>query len=339
MKVKFMYILLVITAIILFGLELSIGSVNIPMNNIFGILFGKGDVNESWRLIVIESRLPRALAATLAGACLSVGGLIMQTLFRNPLAGPHILGISAGASLGVAVVVLGFEILGIAAFLNNFKFILVVSAFFGATLVLLILFSISVRIKDLLTVLIFGILIGSISLAIVGILQYLGSEQQLKSFLIWTLGSFDGVDLNSAKLITVLGILTISLTIFLIKPLNLLLTGEEYAQSLGLNVKKARLKIMLLAGCLTAIITAFCGPIGFVGVVVPHFSRLLFKTFDHKQLFMATILTGINIMLIADLVAHLPGSAMILPINSITSLIGIPFIFWMLLRKKMITAV
>lgn len=330
---------LIFLAIILFSLELFLGSVRIPFDEISGILLTGESQNEGWKLIVLDSRLPRAIAALLCGAFLSVSGLLMQTLFRNPLAGPHILGISAGASLGVALVVMSFHSVVAATAWISGDILIVLSAFVGAFIVLLILFMISLRIKEVLTVLVFGILISAICLAMVGILQYLSPESQLKSFLVWTLGSFDGVDRREAMIMLVLGIPFLLLIIALLKPLNLLLMGEEYAVSLGLNLKRSRLLIMFAAGGLTALITAYCGPIGFIGVVVPHFSRMILKTYDQRQLFLASIFIGINVVLLADLISHVPGSHMILPVNSVTSLIGIPFLFWILLRRKKIISI
>jgi len=338
MRERSLYILFILIGVTLFGLELIFGSVRIPLNDVLNILFSNSQENESWTIIVRETRLPRAIAALVAGAFLSLSGLFMQTLFRNPLAGPHILGVSAGSSLGVAIVVLGIEGVAISVGMATDLFVMMAS-FIGAMAVLAILFIISLRVKDVLTVLIFGVLLGAISMAFVGVLQYLSSDSQLKAFLIWTLGSFDGVEISEARIMLLSGIPLLLLTLMLLKSMNLMLIGEEYALSLGMNVKRTRLLIMMLAGSMTAIITSYCGPIGFVGVVVPHFSRLIFKTFDHRKLVIASVLIGINLMLFADLISHLPGSEHILPINSITSLIGIPFIFWILLRKKTITAI
>lgn len=316
-------------------MELSFGSVSIPLNDIFDILFKGHHSNKAWEVIVLQTRLPRAVAAICAGFFLSISGLFMQTLFRNPLAGPHILGVSSGAGLGVALVVLGFS--STAVLLNDLTIVL--SAFAGAIAVLFLLFIISLKVKDVLTVLIFGVLLGAIAMAIVGILQYLSTESQLKVFLIWTLGSFDGVSLSESMLMLTIGLPIVFLTIALLKPLNLLLAGEEYARSMGLNTNMARLLILLSTGALTALATAYCGPIGFIGVVVPHFARMISNSFDHRKLLPLSFLIGINVMLFSDFVSHVPGSDMILPINSITALIGVPFIFWMLLKNKMVSQV
>ncbi|HAW52581.1 MAG TPA: iron ABC transporter [Flavobacteriales bacterium] len=333
------YLALFLSACVMFALEISFGSVRIPFDNIIDILSGVETEENAWKVIILQSRLPRALAALIAGACLSISGLLMQTLFRNPLAGPHILGVSAGSSLGVAITVLGLSLFGFSNIATNNESIIVTASFIGGLAVLFILFFISLRIKDILTVLIVGILLSAISMAIVGILQYLSPDQQVKAFLIWTLGSFDGVDMNELRVMLLLGFTLIASGIFLLKPLNLLLLGEEYARSMGLNLKRNRLIVLMTAGGLTAIVTAFCGPIGFVGVVVPHFSRMIFKTFDHRHLWLSSVLIGMNVMLFADLISHLPGNAQILPVNSITALIGIPFIFWMLLKKKIVNQV
>ena len=339
MKHILVYVTLFLTACVMLGLEISFGSVQIPFNKVIDTLIGVEIEETSWKLIILQSRLPRALAALSAGAFLSVSGLLMQTLFRNPLAGPHILGVSAGSSLGVAIVVLGFSLFGFTHVATNSAIVIVLASFVGGLAVLFLLFFISLRIKDMLTVLIVGILLSAVSMAVVGILQYLSPDQQVKAFLIWTLGSFDGVDMGEAQLMLLVGFALISALVFLLKPLNLLLVGEEYARSMGLDLKKNRLMIMMIAGGLTALVTAFCGPIGFIGVVVPHFSRMIFKTFDHRHLWLSSVLIGINVMLFADLVSHLPGSAQILPVNSITALIGIPFIFWMLIKKKIVNQV
>ena len=329
------FFLFLLTMLLLIA-ELSFGSADIPLSEIWQILKGNQGQNPSWEIIVLQSRMPRALAAMAAGASLSISGLMMQTLFRNPLAGPHILGVSSGAGLGVALYIMGFGALGVSVEMGIGKYMLLMASMLGGMVVLAILFTVSLRVRDMLTVLIVGILMSSAAMALVGILQYLSPEDQVKSFVIWTLGSFDGVSLDDARVfLPISGLLLLSL-VFLLKALNLLLAGEEYALSMGLNVRSARLQIMMLAGALTAIVTAYCGPIGFIGVIVPHFSRMALGSNDHKVLWISTMLMGVNLLLFADLLSHLPGSARILPVNSITSLIGIPFIFWMLLRKKVI---
>lgn len=332
-----LYAFFIVASLILFSLELFIGSVSIPPGSVFDILTGNYTENVSWNVIVLETRLPRAIAALVAGIFLSLSGLLMQTLFRNPLAGPHILGVSSGSSLGVAIVIMGFEIFSIHPGIMT-NFIVVAAAFAGAFVILAILFFISMVVSDILTVLIFGVLLSAISLALVGILQYLSPEGMLKAFLVWTLGSFDAVEYSESMILLASLVPMIIFLLFLFKPLNLLLVGDDEAMSLGLRPMKSRLLIMLVAGMMTALVTAYCGPIGFVGVVVPHFARLIFKTFDHRKLSITSMLIGVNVMLFSDLLAHLPGSDHILPVNSITSLIGIPFIFWMLLKRKNITA-
>jgi iron complex transport system permease protein len=325
-------------SVLFFFLELSFGSVSIPFSEVFHILLSGSHENESWKVIVLNSRWPRAIAALLAGALLSVSGLLLQGMFRNPLAGPHILGVSSGASLGVAITVFGAQLLGL-KFLTSMNSVIVIASFAGSLLVILALFLLSLRIKDVLTLLIFGILISGISMAIVGILQYMSDATQLKAFVIWTLGSMDGVSRSQAQLMAVLGLPVLLLIIPLLRNLNLMLSGSYYAQSMGVNVKRNNLYIMLIAGWLTAVITAFCGPIGFVGVIVPHLARLLMKTSDHRFLFPGSVLIGVSIMLLSDFVSHLPGSQHLLPINSITSLIGIPFIFWLLWNRRLISRI
>ncbi|MEQ8323127.1 MAG: iron ABC transporter permease [Vicingaceae bacterium] len=339
MKTTLVFFSLIFLGLLLLSFELSFGSVDIPLTQVIESLFKGGSDNKSWNLIILESRLPRAISAILAGSCLSVAGLAMQTLFRNPLAGPHILGVSSGAGLGVALVIMSFGLLGFNLGGPVSSTVILLASLAGGMAVLFLLFMVSLRIRDILTVLIVGIMTGSISMALVGILQYLSTDYQVKSFVLWTLGSFDGVTNQDLRIFMPAGILLMATMVFFIKALNLLLTGEQYARSMGLNVNRSRLGILMITGALTALITAYCGPIGFVGVIVPHFSRLIFKTSDQMTLWISSMLIGANVMLIADLIAHLPGSARILPLNSITSLIGIPFIFWMLLSRKLIKGV
>jgi iron complex transport system permease protein len=337
-KISILVIALVALFVLFFGLDLFLGSVNIPFNNILSILFGETDLKESWKVIIIESRLPKAIAAVLAGAALSVSGLQMQTLFKNPLAGPYILGISSGAGLGVALFIMGLSLFGISLsdwdILTNYG--LVIFSVLGSTGVLLILLAVINRLKDVMTVLILGIMIGSVITAIIGIIQFFSYDANLKSFIMWTMGDLSAVTLSKAKILSVVVTLGILISFAISKKLNAYLLGESYAKSLGVNIKNTRFVIVITTALLAGSVTAFCGPIGFVGIIVPHLARMLSKSSDHKVLTLISLLLGINIMLFADVIAQLPGTETSLPINSITSLIGIPFIIWIIIKNKSI---
>lgn len=331
---------MVVTGICLFILDLLLGSVAIPFSAIIDILLGNEVENQSWQLILMEARFPRAVAAILSGSALAVSGLQMQTLFRNPLAGPYILGISSGAGLGVAVFIMGFAVLGISAstidWLANYG--IVISAVLGAVAILLILMAAIARLKDIMTVLILGIMIGSVATALISIMEYFSSEESLKSFVLWTMGDLSSISSNSLTLLLVLVVFGVAGAFAISKQLNAYLLGEEYAQTLGVNVKTTRYLVILITALLAGAITAFCGPIGFVGIIVPHIARMLLKTSNHFQLVPVSVLLGLNIMLLADIIAQLPGSDKTLPINAVTSLIGIPIILWIILKNKKIAA-
>ncbi|MDP4209357.1 MAG: iron ABC transporter permease [Bacteroidota bacterium] len=331
---------LTISLLGVFVADLFWGSVHIPVKNILqALLWGNGG-KEEWTLIVLDFRLPKALTAVLAGSALSISGLQMQTMFRNPLAGPYTLGISSGASLGVAFVllgfssVLGFHLDGIAA-----NWVIVISAWLGAGAVLLLIFLVSLRINDIMTILILGIMFGSVSTAIVSVLQYFSNEVLLKSFLVWTMGSLGNV--SGTHLWVLLPSVGIGLIISLltIKMLNLMLLGENYARSMGLNVNLARFLIFFSTSILAGSITAFCGPIGFIGIAVPHICRMLFKTSDQKVLLFACIVVGAMLMLVSDLISQIPGSGMVLPINTVTALLGIPVVIWIIFRNQRISSI
>ena len=307
---------------------------NIPFSNIFQTIIHP-NANSSWNSIIINIRLPRAIIAILAGAALSVSGLQMQTIFRNPLAGPYVLGISAGASLGVAVMVMGLSGVLPGFIINNTgNWAVIFAAWIGAAIIMLIMLLLSYRIKDVMTLLIIGIMFGSALGALVSILQYFSNENLLKSFIIWTMGSLSGVSNNQLAIIAPVIVFGLALSFISIKKLNIILLGEEYAKSSGMNVLHLRILVFLGTSILTGTITAFCGPIGFIGIAVPFLARLLFKTTDHKILLLATIIIGATVMLFSDLISHLPGSNKILPINSITAIIGIPVIIWIIIKNK-----
>lgn len=332
---------LVALTILLFGLDLFLGSLNIPFKSIVAILTGHPVEKESWRVIIIESRLPKALAAVLAGAALSISGLQMQTLFKNPLAGPYILGISSGAGLGVAIFIMGLSIFGISvsnsSLLTNYG--IITFSILGSISVLLILLVVINRIKDVMTVLIIGIMIGSVIVAIIGMIQYLSFDTQLKSFIMWTMGDLSAVTLAKSKVLASVVIVGILISFSISKSLNAYLLGEDYAKSLGVNIKRTRIITVITTALLAGSVTAFCGPIGFIGIIIPHLARLISRSIDHRTLTILSILLGVSVMLLADIIAQLPGTDSSLPINSITSLIGIPFIIWIIIKNKSIKAV
>ena len=316
--------------------NLFFGSVTIPLTEIIEVFNGDSS-NLAWEMILFESRLPRVFAAILCGSAISISGFQMQVLFRNPLAGPYILGISSGASLGVSLLVLtGGWLFGGMFVIDDWSIAL--ASTLGAMLILLLVFATSIRVKDIMTVLIVGIMLGALTTAIIGVLQYFSSSDQLKSFVIWTLGSLDGINYNELFILSIAVIIGLVLALSQLKPLNLLLMGEAYSKSMGINLVKSRLLIILSAGILAGSVTAFCGPIGFIGIVVPHLCRVWFQTSNARILIPSIVLLGINIMLLSDCIAHLPFSDLVLPLNSITAILGIPIIFWMVLGRKNISS-
>ena len=326
-----LFITLSILLLVLFLLDLLVGSVHIPLRDILGALFG-GDVDAATRLIVLDIRLIKAVVAVLAGVALSVSGLQMQTLFRNPLAGPYVLGISSGASLGVAIFILGMPLLGIATNSTISSIGTAGAAWLGAALILAFIASVSTRIKDIMVILILGMMISSGVSAVVQILQYLSNEEALKSFVIWTMGSLG--DVTSSQLMLLLPAVLIGLvvSVAVIKPLNLLLLGDQYARTMGLNVRRSRYLIFLSTTLLAGTVTAFCGPIGFVGLAIPHIARMLFCNADHRILLPATALCGAVVLLGCDIISKW----LTLPINTVTALLGIPVVIWVVIRNKSI---
>ena len=320
-----------ISLLVLFVLDLIIGSVYISLKDVWGTLIGS-EVDTTTRLIVFDIRLMKAIVAVVAGVALSVSGLQMQTLFRNPLAGPYVLGISSGASLGVAIFILGMPILGI----TNNGIISSIgtagAAWIGSALILVFIASVSTRIKDIMVILILGMMFSSGVSAVVQILQYMSNEEALISFVIWTMGSLGDVTYTQLKLLLPAVIIGLILSILVIKPLNLLLLGEQYAHTMGLNVRKSRYLIFLSTTLLAGTVTAFCGPIGFVGLAIPHVSRMLFCNADHRVLLPASALCGAVILLLCDIISK----CLTLPINTITALLGIPIVIWVVIRNKSI---
>lgn len=327
--IHFIVLSLLIAA--LFIVDLAVGSVAIPLREVWAALTG-GEVAASTAKIVCSIRLVKAVVALVAGAALAVSGLQMQTLFRNPLAGPYVLGISSGASFGVALLLLGAPLLGIggSALLSSLG--MAGAAWLGAAAILALVAACSRRIKDIMVILILGMMCSSGIDAVVQILQYLSSEGALKSFVIWTMGSLGDVTTLQLGLLVVAVTAGLILAIGVIKPLNLLLLGEQYARTMGLNVRSTRLKVFLSTTLLAGTVTAFCGPVGFIGLAVPHLSRMLFRAADHRILIPASALTGSAVLLLCDILSKL----FTLPINTITALMGIPIVVWVVLRHKTI---
>jgi iron complex transport system permease protein len=316
-----------------FILDLFLGSVNIKAGDIIKSLFSNSgsDIDT----IVMQFRLPKAITASVVGIALSLSGLQMQTLFRNPLAGPYVLGVSSGASLGVAIVILGFSTSLTSVNLQGFgNWILVISAWAGAGAVMLLIMFISSRVRDIMTILILGIMLASGISAVVSIMQYFSSETMLKAYVIWTMGSLGNLSSGQLKVLVISVSAGILLSIFSIKMLNALLLGENYAGSMGLNVRFSRTVIFACTSILAGSVTAFCGPVGFIGIAVPHIARNIFRTSDHAILVPGSILTGGIVMIASDIIAQLPGTESVLPINSVTSLIGIPIVIWVILRNR-----
>jgi len=320
-----------------FALSLAMGSVSIPLDAVVAILWDASDQKHSWTHIIHSIRLPRALTAVLAGAALSASGLQMQTLFRNPLADPFILGISAGASLGVALVVLstgvtGSGLLAGLGLLGHFG--VVFAAVAGAALVLGLVMLVSRRVQHNMTLLILGLMFGYLTGAIVSVLLYFSIPEQVQTYVLWTFGSFGAVTWSQLAFLAPVVLAGLGIAVLLIKPLNALMLGEIYARSMGLSVKRARWWIILSAALLAGAVTAYCGPIGFLGVAVPHLCRALFNTSDHRVLLPSSILLGGILALAADLIARLPGSQATLPLNAVTALIGAPVVTWIILRRR-----
>lgn len=323
-----------------FVLELCLGSVLISPWQVWAILWGRPDVPDVWREIVLIYRLPRALTAMVGGAALGIAGLKMQTLFRNPLADPFVLGISSGASLGVALVVLAAWSLDVRSILEKSGFYgnmsLILAAAVGSGLVLMMVMAVARRVESSLTLLIIGLMFGYISNALVNILLQFALEHQMQGYIAWTFGSFGGVTWKQLGTLAPTIAVGLVLGLVLAKSLNALLLGERYAASMGVNVRHSRVWIIFGASVLSGGVTAFCGPIGFLGIAVPHLCRLMLRTSDHHVLVPAVILTGAALALLADVLAQVPGTRIILPLNSITSLIGAPVVIGVILRRRQV---
>jgi len=319
--------------LLLFILDIFLGSVSINPSEVISAIFKNSGSN--METIIMRFRIPKAITALVVGIALSLSGLQMQTVFRNPMAGPYVLGISSGASLGVAFIILGSSSSISAESLKGLgNWMLVGAAWIGAGGVMLLIMIISSRVKDIMTILILGIMLSSGISAIVSIMQYFSNDTLLKAYVIWTMGSLGNLTASQLQVLLLSVSAGLLLSILSIKMLNALLLGENYARSIGLNVKLSRTLIFACTSILTGSVTAFCGPIGFIGIAVPHIARILFKTSDHKLLVPGTILTGGAIMLASDIISQLPGSDNILPVNSVTSLIGIPVVIWVIFRNR-----
>ncbi len=333
-----LYIVLILAAILLlFSMNLLLGSVRIPLRAVGNIVLGTGVESEIWHNIIWKSRIPQAVTAMIAGAGLAVSGLQMQTVFHNPLAGPSVLGISSGASMGVAfVILLSGSIGGVAlsriGIIGNVA--LTFSAIVGSFSIMALIVYVSQKVKGNVTLLIIGVMIGYVSNAVIGVLKFFSLEEDIRAYVIWGLGSFSRVSGEQMYLFILLMVILLPLSFLLVKTLNLLLLGESYARNLGLNIRRARLLVISSAGILTAVVTAYCGPIIFLGLAVPHLCRALFHTSDHRILMPTSLLMGAALALLCNLIARLPGFEGALPINSVTALIGAPVVVSVLFNKR-----
>ena len=326
-KNTFLFILLSALTIFLFFIDLSVGSVAIPLREVWGAIFGES-TDPVVKGIVINIRLSKAIVALLAGAALAVSGLQMQTLFRNPLAGPYVLGISSGASLGVALFILGMPLFGWSAL--NLSLGIAGAAWLGSAIILFVIGILSQKVNNIMAILILGMMFSSGVSAIVQILQYLSHEEALKSFVIWTMGSLGEVNGQQLGLLAIAVFLGLSLGVATIKPLNLLLLGEDYARTMGLNITRSRNLLFLSTTLLAGTVTAFCGPIGFIGLAIPHVAKMTFMNSDHRILVPASVICGSLILVFCDVISKI----LVLPINAITALLGIPVIIFIVLRYK-----
>lgn len=329
------FIGLLLLVVLAFLVNISLGSVSIPFSEVISGLTGNGTSKTSWQYILIEYRLPKAFTAILAGGGLAVSGLLMQTLFRNPLAGPFVLGLSSGASLGVAFLILGAGFFGgiLGGFLTN-SWSLVIAAALGSFLVLLAVLAVTFKIKDTMAILIIGLMFGSVTSAVVAVLSYFSNAEQLQQYIFWSFGSLGNQSWQGVFILSICCFLGFGVSYGSSKSLNALLLGENYAKSMGLHIKKTTFLLIIATSILAGSITAFAGPIAFVGLAVPHVTRQFFKTSNHFILIPAVLLSGSFLLLICDTVAQLPFSEYTLPINAITSLVGAPIVIWLLVRKR-----
>ena len=334
MKSLSLYVLLLLGAI-LFVMNLVMGSVHIPAADVFSIILGDESVKPSWRFIVLESRLPQAITAMFCGGALAVCGLLLQTAFRNPLAGPGIFGISSGAGLGVALIMLmlgGSLSIGSVS-MTGFVAVLA-AAFLGAMSVMGLIFFFSTLVRSHVMLLIIGIMIGYISNSAISLLNFFATDEGVKSYMVWGMGSFGNVSMDLMPVFVIVTLLGFAGTLLLIKPLNALLLGDRYAENLGVNIQRTRNWLLFVTGLLTAVTTTFCGPVAFIGLAVPHMVRLVFITSNHRILLPATILMGAVVALFCNLICFLPGEAGVIPLNAVTPLIGAPVIIYVILKGR-----
>ena len=326
---------LVLLIIVLFALNLMVGSVSIPAGDVVRILMGDETEKASWQFIVLQSRLPQAITATLCGAALAVSGLMLQTAFRNPLAGPSIFGVNSGAGLGVALVMLllggGLSVGSVS--ISGFAAILI-AAFIGAMAVMAVIFFFSTLVRNNVMLLIIGIMIGYISNSAISLLNFFATDEGVKSYMVWGMGSFGGVSMANMPVFVSVTLAGLVGALLLIKPLNALLLGDRYAENLGVNILRVRNWLLVVTGLLTAITTAFCGPVAFIGLAVPHIARLLLTTDNHRQLLPATIFCGAVVALLCNIFCYLPGEHGVIPLNAVTPLIGAPVIIYVIARKR-----
>lgn len=328
-------IMLGIMVLLLFVVSLLIGSVSIPVSETFRILIGEESVKPSWQYIVIESRLPQAVTAMLCGASLAVCGLILQTAFRNPLAGPSIFGVNSGAGLGVALVMLFFggSVSAGTVSIGGFMAVLL-AAFVGAMGVMALIFFFSTLVRSHVMLLIVGIMIGYMAGSAISLLNFFATDEGVKSYMVWGMGSFGGVSLKMLPTFSVITLITLAVSLALVKPLNALVLGDRYAENLGVNIIRVRNWLLMVTGVLTAVTTAFCGPVAFIGLAVPHIARLVLGTDNHRVLLPATILTGSAVALLCNILTVLPGEGGIVPLNAITPLIGAPVVIYVILSRR-----
>ena len=330
-----LFIILVLLIVLFFGISMVVGAVDIPLSDVASILTGHESERASWQYIVLQSRLPQALTAVLCGASLAVSGLMLQTAFRNPLAGPSIFGINSGASLGVALVLLllGGSVTAGDITISGFMAVLL-AAFIGAMLVMGIILVFSTIVRNNIMLLIIGIMIGYITSSAISLLNFFATDQGVQSYMMWGLGNFGGVTMKQMPLFAGITVAALMGSLMLIKPLNALLLGEQYAENLGINTQRVRNYLLLVTGILAAVTTAFCGPVAFIGLAVPHIARLLLGTDNHQYLMPATILCGSAIALLCNIVCVLPGDAGIIPLNAVTPIMGAPVIIYVIAKQR-----
>lgn len=338
-KNRYIIFILLLITVIAFCFDILLGSVSIPIGEALKIVTGSAKSNPTWVTIITEFRIPKAITAILAGSALSVCGLLMQTFFRNPLADPYVLGISSGASLGVALVILTTGTIGGKLFIIGSiigRISITVAAGIGAASVLFIITAFSKRINSNVTLLILGLMLGYIISSIESVLKYFSAPENLQGYIVWGMGNFGNVIWQDLVLLIPVVLAGLLSAFLLSKQLNLLLLGESYASSMGANIKLTRLLIIIIAGILGGIITAFCGPIAFIGIAVPHLTKSIFNKYDHLLLIPFVALVGSGLALICDIISQLPGSDQVIPINVVTSLVGAPVVIWIILQQKKI---